>query len=193
MRPNKRDRQRLLKETINENPFITDEELAEKFSVSIQTIRLDRLELNIPELRERIKNVAQKNFSEEVRSLPIEEIIGEIIDIELDEQAISILDIKKEHVFKRNGIARGHHLFAQANSLAVAVINDELALTTKSHIRFIRQVKLGERVIAKAKVLEKETKKGRTVVEVQSFVNQELVFQGEFYMYRSKTGEGEQK
>lgn len=193
MRPNKRDRQRLLKETINENPFITDEELAEKFSVSIQTIRLDRLELNIPELRERIKNVAQKNFSEEVRSLPIEEIIGEIIDIELDEQAISILDIKKEHVFKRNGIARGHHLFAQANSLAVAVINDELALTTKSHIRFIRQVKLGERVIAKAKVLEKETKRGRTVVEVQSFVNQELVFQGEFYMYRSKTGEGEQK
>lgn len=193
MRPNKRDRQRLLKETINENPFIIDEELAEKFSVSIQTIRLDRLELNIPELRERIKNVAQKNFSEEVRSLPIEEIIGEIIDIELDEQAISILDIKKEHVFKRNGIARGHHLFAQANSLAVAVINDELALTTKSHIRFIRQVKLGERVIAKAKVLEKETKKGRTVVEVQSFVNQELVFQGEFYMYRSKTGEGEQK
>lgn len=192
MRPNKRDRQRLLKETINENPFITDEDLADKFSVSIQTIRLDRLELNIPELRERIKNVAQKNLSEEVRSLPIEEVIGEIIDIELDEQAISILDIKKEQVFKRNGIARGHHLFAQANSLAVAVINDELALTTKSNIRFIRQVKLGERVIAKAKVLEKETKKGRTVVEVQSFVNQELVFQGEFYMYRSNTREGEQ-
>ncbi|WP_368997573.1 transcription factor FapR [Caldifermentibacillus hisashii] len=193
MRLNKKERQRLLKETILENPFVTDEELAEKFSVSIQTIRLDRLELNIPELRERIKNVAQKNFSEEVRSLPIEEVIGEIIDIELDEHAISLLDIKEEHVFKRNNIARGHHLFAQANSLAVAVINDEMALTIKSNIQFIRQVKLGERVIAKAKVVEKEMEKGRTVVHVESFVNHELVFKGEFHMYRPKHKEGVQK
>ena len=63
MRRNKKERQQLLVETIKENPFVTDEELAEKFSVSVQTIRLDRLELSIPELRERIKNVAEKKFS----------------------------------------------------------------------------------------------------------------------------------
>lgn len=189
MKLNKKNRQKELVETIKENPFITDEELAEKFSVSIQTIRLDRLELSIPELRERIKNVAQRNFSDEVRSLPIEEVIGEIIDIELDQQAISLLEIKSEHVFSRTKIARGHHLFAQANSLAVAVINDELALTAKANIRFVRQVKLGERVIAKAHVTERENEKGRTTVEVQSFVNQELVFNGSFSMYRSKNSE----
>ncbi|WAA10671.1 transcription factor FapR [Fervidibacillus albus] len=191
MRRNKRERQKQLKETIMENPFITDEELAEKFSVSIQTIRLDRLELSIPELRERIKTVAEQNFADQLRSLPIEEVIGEIIDIELDQQAISLLDIKKEHVFSRTHIARGHHLFAQANSLAVAVINDELALTAKANIRFIRQVKLGERVIAKAKVV-KEDEKGRTIVEVKSYVHKELVFIGEFSMFRSnfiETGE----
>ncbi|MCU9612144.1 transcription factor FapR [Caldibacillus lycopersici] len=186
MKLHKKDRQKILKETIKENPFITDEELAEKFSVSIQTIRLDRLELSIPELRERIKNVAQKNFSEEVRSLPIEEVIGEIIDISLDEQAISLLEIKPDHVFKRNNIARGHHLFAQANSLAVALMNDELALTAKANIKFVRQVLLGERVIAKAKVTGIDHDKGRTIVEVQSFVNQEIVFKGEFSMYRSR-------
>lgn len=185
MRPKKKERQRLLQETIREDPFITDEELAEKFSVSIQTIRLDRLELGIPELRERIKNVAQRNFSETVRALPIEEVIGEIIDIELDDHAISILDIKKDHVFRRNKIARGHHLFAQANSLAVAVINDELALTARAEVRFIRQVKMGERVVAKAKVVEKENERGRSIVEVESFVNQKLVFKGQFEMYRS--------
>ena len=32
-------------------------------------------------------------------------------------------------MFSRTGIARGHHVFAQANSLAVAVINDAIALT----------------------------------------------------------------
>lgn len=176
----------MLTETIKENPFITDEELAEKFTVSIQTIRLDRLELSIPELRERIKNVAEKRFEDEVRSLPLEEVIGEIIDIELDKSAISILDINKEHVFKRNKIARGHHLFAQANSLAVAVINDELALTAKANIQFTRSVKENERVIAKARVTKIDSDNGRTRVEVMSYVNNELVFKGDFEMYRSK-------
>lgn len=190
MRLNKKERQLALKETIKENPFITDEELAEKFSVSIQTIRLDRLELSIPELRERIKNVAKRNFSDEVRALTIEEVIGEIIDMELDDHAISLLEINENHVFSRNKIARGHHLFAQANSLAVALINDELALTTKADVRFIRQVKQGERVVAKAKVIEREDEKGRTIVEVHSYVNQDLVFYGRFSLFRSKKNEG---
>lgn len=186
----KKDRQAFLTATIQENPFITDEELAEKFQVSVQTIRLDRLELSIPELRERIKNVAEKKLDEEVRSLPIEEVIGEIIDIDLDHSAISILDVKAEHVFKRNKIARGHHIFAQANSLAVAVIDDELALTAKANIQFKRSVNQDERVIAKAKVAKIDLESGRTFVEVNSYVNNELVFVGEFEMYRSKNNKG---
>lgn len=186
MRRTKKERQLMLKDTIKENPFITDEDLAEKFQVSVQTIRLDRLELSIPELRERIKYVAEKKFEDEVRSLPIEEVIGEIIDIDLDQSAISIFDVKEEHVFIRNKIARGHHVFAQANSLAVAVINDELALTAKANIQFKRSVKQGERVIAKAKVIKIDDGLGRTIVEVTSYVNNELVFKGEFEMYRSE-------
>lgn len=185
MRIAKKERQKRLKDTINNNPFITDEELAEQFQVSVQTIRLDRLELSIPELRERIKNVAEKNFTDEVKSLPIDEIIGDIIDVELDKNAISIFEVKHEHVFKRNSIARGHHLFAQANSLAVAVIDNELALTAKANIQFTRSVKLGERVVAKAKVFDVHNEKDRTIVEVNSFVGNELVFKGEFEMYRN--------
>ncbi|WP_377889262.1 transcription factor FapR [Alkalihalobacillus sp. R86527] len=182
MKRSKRERQSLLKETIENTPFITDEDLADKFSVSIQTIRLDRLELSIPELRERIKYVAQQQL-DEVKALPMEEVIGQVIDLQLDESAISILDIRPEHVFSRNKIARGHHLFAQANSLAVAIINDELALTAKANIRFSRQVNEGERVVAKASV--SDNSKGRTTVEVNSFVQNETVFSGEFVMYRS--------
>ncbi|MBN8207440.1 transcription factor FapR [Bacillus sp. NTK071] len=182
MKRSKKDRQKQLKETIESTPFITDEELADKFKVSIQTIRLDRLELSIPELRERIKYVAQQQL-DEVKALPIDEVIGQIIDLQLDESAISILDIRPEHVFSRNKIARGHHLFAQANSLAVAIINDELALTARANIRFSSQVKEGERVVAKANVTDQS--KDRTTVEVNSFVHNENVFSGEFVMYRS--------
>src|SRR5699024_11185205 len=190
MKRTKAERQQLLKDTIEQTPFITDEALAKKFSVSIQTIRLDRMELAIPELRERIKSVATDQWNETVKALPLEEVIGEIIDLELDKRAISILEVKPEHVFSRNKIARGHHLFAQANSLAVAGINDELALTAKSELKFTRQVKQGERVVAKATV-EGTSEEGLTDVRVNSFVDNEKVFTGLFCMYRSTEQKGE--
>ena len=186
MKRTKKERQKLLTESIQDNPFVTDEQLASQFGVSVQTIRLDRMELSIPELRERIKDVASKNYENEVKSLPIDEIIGEIIDIELDQRALSIFDVKEEHVFQRNGIARGHHLFAQANSLAVAVINDELALTVKSNLVFVKPVKAGDRVITKAVVRGNDPSKNRTYIDVVSTVNNEIVFKGDFEMYRTK-------
>ncbi len=185
----KKVRQQELKQTIKDNPFITDEELSREFGVSVQTIRLDRLELSIPELRERIKHVAVQTFEDEVKSLPIDEVIGEIIDIDLDERAISIFDVSEEHVFQRNRIARGHHLFAQANSLAVAVMNDELALTVRSDLRFLRPVKAGQRVVAKAEVTGREPARRRAYVKVVSTVEQVPVFTGEFEMYRESERE----
>ncbi|HEX7065974.1 MAG TPA: transcription factor FapR, partial [Bacillales bacterium] len=155
MKQGKKERQEQLQTTIAAMPFITDEELARKFAVSVQTIRLDRMELSIPEVRRRIRDVAQQQL-DEVKALPIEEVIGEVVDLQLDERAISILDIGPEHVFSRTRIARGHHLFAQANSLAVAIIDDQLALTAKADIRFSRQVNQGERVIAKAGIDKNE-------------------------------------
>jgi len=186
MKRSKKERQQLLIEMIEVNPFVTDEQLALEFNVSVQTIRLDRMELSIPELRERIKGVATQNYSNKLKSLPIDEVIGEIIDIELDERAISIFDVKKEHVFQRNGIARGHHLFAQANSLAVAVIDDDFALTVRSSVTFIKPVHAGDRVVTKAIVTKRDKIKNRTYITVNSTVDNKLVFVGEFEMYRTK-------
>ncbi|MDN3426125.1 transcription factor FapR [Microbacterium sp. APC 3898] len=194
MRRPKKERQQALKDTIRDNPFVTDEELSVEFDVSVQTIRLDRMELAIPELRERIKHVAVKTFEDEVKSLPIDEVIGEIIDIELDKKAISIFDVKPEHVFQRNQIARGHHLFAQANSLAVAVMNEELALTVKSELQFLRPVTAGQRVVAKAEVVDSHPEKNRAFVKVVSAVDQLTVFIGTFEMYRmTEQSEGDEK
>ncbi|AMW98388.1 transcription factor FapR [Rummeliibacillus stabekisii] len=189
MKYSKKERQLLLQQTITDNPFITDEQLASKFHVSVQTIRLDRMELSIPELRERIKDVAANNFESEVKSLPIDEVVGDIIDIELDERALSIFDVGEEHVFQRNRIARGHHLFAQANSLAVAVIDDDLALTAHSDIYFLKPVKAGQRVISKAVVTSNDKERKRTFVTVTSTVDGNTVFTGEFEMYRTKGSE----
>lgn len=179
----KKERQRLLMKAFAEDPFLTDEEMAKRCEVSIQTIRLDRMELGIPELRERIKHMAENNF-DRVRSLALEEVIGEVIDIQLDHSGISIFEIKKEHVFARNQIARGHYLFAQANSLAVAIVDAEVALTASAGIRFVRPVRLGEKCIAYAKVIKNQS--SRLQIDVQTKVNGEIVFQGVFDVYRAE-------
>ncbi len=58
----KRERHQQLSRLIEENPFITDRELTRQLKVSIQTVRLDRLELGIPELRERMKLMAERSY-----------------------------------------------------------------------------------------------------------------------------------
>jgi acyl-coenzyme A thioesterase PaaI-like protein len=179
----KRIRQQRLTQIIEENPFMTDEELTKQFHVSIQTIRLDRLELGIPEWRERLKSMAENSY-DQVRSLSLNEVIGELVDLQLDKSAISILEIGNEHVFSRTNIARGHYLFAQANSLAVAVINEEMALTTAAEIRFLRPVKLSEKCICKAYVRLEPNAKVKVNVDVMTYVRDEPVFQGHFVVYR---------
>ena len=104
----KKVRQELLIQQLKENPFLTDDELAEKYNVSIQTIRLDRLALGIPEVRKRIKSVAEEAYSR-VRSLQEGELVGELIDIKLGEYAISMLEVTEDMV-SRFGNVRGHLL-----------------------------------------------------------------------------------
>ena len=106
----KKERQRQLGLLLEENPFLTDGELAEHFTVSVQTIRLDRLEGGIPELRERLKTVASRTMQEEVKSLHSDEIIGDIIDIELDKRALSIFDVTKI-MFSNAMVLRGGIIF----------------------------------------------------------------------------------
>nr|WP_285891120.1 transcription factor FapR [Paenibacillus pasadenensis] len=180
--PKKQRHQQLLKH-VEDNPFMTDRELTRLLKVSIQTIRLDRMELGIPELRERLKLMAERSY-DPVRSLQADEVIGEIVDLQLDKSGISIFEIGEEHAFSRSGIARGHHLFAQANSLAVAVINDEVALTATADIRFLRPVRLGEKCIAKAYV-RRAGQRSKAKVEVFSYVGDELVLEGQFMIHRS--------
>ncbi|KUK11412.1 MAG: Regulatory protein DeoR [Clostridia bacterium 41_269] len=175
----KKIRQKKLKEFLKKNPFLTDDDLAEIFGVSVQTIRLDRLALGIPEVRKRIKSVAEEAFGK-VRSLAEGELVGRLLDIKLGQYAISAMDITKEMV-SEHGHVRGHVLYAQASSLAIAVIDSEIVLTGSARVRFKRPVLLGERVIATATV---KTRKGASyLVSVHSKVNNDLVFKGHFIMF----------
>lgn len=175
----KRERQQILSEKIRQDPFLTDEELAELFCVSVPTIRLDRLEMGIPEHRERIRNVAENSYSK-VKSLQSKEIVGELIDIHLGEHGMSLLETDENMVFERSKIVRGHFIYSLAESLAIAVIDAHVALVGVANIKYKTPVYAGCKLVAKAEV--KKVKGTKYIVWVKIYVKQMEVFRGKFIL-----------
>lgn len=175
----KKERQNVLVGKIKDDPFLTDEELANMFSVSVPTIRLDRLELGIPELRERIKNVAENSYSK-VKSLQSQEIVGELLDITLGKNAISIVETDESMAFEKTKIIRGHFIYSLAESLAIAVIDAHVALVGVANIKYKTPVYAGSRLISKAEV--RRIKGNSFIVWVKITDSQVEVFRGKFIL-----------
>lgn len=165
---------------VNSNPFLTDDDLAEILGVSIQTIRLDRTNMNIPEMRSRVKTMASGVYGK-IRSMAADELTGDLVDLEVGKSGISVLNITDRMTLIKSKVARGYYLFAQANSLAVALVDSAVALTGTCKISFKRPVYSGERVVARALLSRKS--RNRFMVRVSSTVRDELVFSGRFLIF----------
>lgn len=175
----KKDRHNRLLDLIKEDPFMTDEDIAEYLDVSIPTVRLDRLELGIPELRQRIRDVASKNL-QKVRALHADEIVGELVEIQLGVSGISILDTTEQMVFSQSRIVRGHYIYSFAESLAIAVIDAEVALVGVANIKYKTPVFAGSKLIAKAVV--RDIRQRSHIVWVFIYCKQKEVFRGKFIL-----------
>ena len=157
-RVQKKIRQEQLKGKLSSTPFLTDEELATSLGVSVQTIRLDRLELGIPELRERTKLMAEE-AQHKLKTIASTDVVGDLIDLELGKSGISLMTVTRDMVFEKNGVARGHFVFAQANSLALAIVDASAAVTGVANIKYKIAVREGEKLVAKAEVIKKRGNK----------------------------------
>lgn len=175
----KRIRQDKLRDILRSSPFLTDEELANALEVSVQTIRLDRLELGIPELRERIKLMAEEAQTK-LKAIASEDVIGELIDLDLGKSGISILTVTPEMVLEKTQVARAHYIYAQANSLALAVIDAPAAVTGIANIKYKISVHLGEKLVAKAEVIKKRGNKYFVWVKTRNDIQE--VFRAKFIM-----------
>ena len=72
-------------------------------------------------------------------------------------------------------------MFAQADSLALAVVDADIVLTGSSRVRYRRPVLLGEKVFAKAVI---KTRRGKSyLVSTYLRVEGEIVFKGHFIMF----------
>jgi acyl-coenzyme A thioesterase PaaI-like protein len=175
----KQERLNRLTEILSQDPFLTDEELSEELGVSIQTIRLDRMQLNIPELRERVRKVATDNY-DKVKTLGRSEIVGELIDLELNKRGISVLETDEALAFEKTKIVKGHYIFAMAESLAMAVIDAHVALTGVANIKYRVPVIAGQKLVAKAELVR--VRGSEYFIHIKITSNQDQVFRGKFIL-----------
>src|SRR5579875_953375 len=175
--PRRQVRHDTLRQLLGEEPFLADQELARRLRVSVPTVRLDRADLGIPDVRLRSRLLAERALGP-VRSLETREMVGELRTLELGRRAVSVLETDAGMAFARTGIVRSHVIFAQADSLALAVIDGEVVLTGLVNSKFKRPVVAGETLTATAEIIRR--RRYRFVVWVVTEAGADVVFRAKF-------------
>ena len=177
MLKNRKSRHDELIKIISSNPMITDNELATRLNVSVSTIRLDRALMGVPELRERIKTMAETAASK-LQSLNPSEVIGELLELEPDKWALSVLRTAKDMAFRFTDIVSDNYIYAQAGSIAVAAINAAKVIIDSMRGEYKGHARVGDILIARAKVGVNHD--GKKIVSVRTRVGDKEIFVGRF-------------
>ena len=176
-KPARKLRQDRLSKIIAENPMITDNELASRLNVSVSTVRLDRTLMGVPELRERIRSMAQDAMSR-LQSLSPGEVIGDLLELEPDKWALSVLRTAKDMAFRFTDIVSDNYVYAQAGSIAVAVINAAKVIIGSMRGEYKGHAHIGDILIARAKVGVNH--EGKKIVSVRTRAGDREIFVGRF-------------
>ena len=189
----KQRRQKQLMSLLDSDPLLSDSELARELEVSVATIRLDRGLLNVPELRERTRLMAEK-ASSRLTSMKQEEVLGEIIELEPNRLALSVFPTSREYAFRHTDLIADHYIYAQAATLAIAVVGEELVIVGSARARFKHSARVGDRLLACAKV---GTHKGsKYVVSVHTRIGNREIFVARFVVValdQTKTDDAEDR
>jgi len=159
----KKNRQDRLLKLIEQNPLATDEELASLLTASVSTIRLDRAVLGVPELRERMRSMAQKATSR-LRSLKQSEVVG--------------VATGREMAFRETDLVWDHYIYAQASSIAIAVVEADLVIVDSMRGEYKGHAMVGDSLVARAKV--GVNKDDKYIVSVRTKVAEKEIFVGRF-------------
>lgn len=170
-------RHKKLMKLLQSDPMMSDSDLARELGVSIGTIRLDRGILNVPELRERTRIMAE-SASSRLTSMKQDEILGEVIELDPNRLALSVLQTNREYAFRHTDLIADHYIYTQAASLAIAVIKEDLVIVGAARARFKSYARIGDRLMACAKV--GTHKKNKYVVSVHTRIGNKEIFVARF-------------
>lgn len=169
---NKEERREAIAEAIHENPCLTDEELARKFSVSVATVRLDRQTLGIPQMRERIEQAM-------TAPPPGSGEDFQVLDLEPERKGVALFTTK-EFMTDGSGMVSADRLYKAASEFAELLAGELLSPVQVGNIKYKQPVGPDKLLVLKGKIaLMKNNKK---YIYISFFEERTEIFRAKFIM-----------
>jgi len=118
--------------------------------------------------------------------LASERLVGKAEIIETGRYAEVSISVNEDMIVDDKGLVHGGFTFSLADYAAMVAVNHPYVVLASSNVKFLKPAVRGDRLVAKAHVIEKEDKKSKVMCEVFN-QNREKVFQGEFFCISLKT------
>jgi len=112
------------------------------------------------------------------------DLVGRPLEIENDHFARVSLVTTQEMAADEAGLIHGGFTFSLADYAAMLAINQPNVILMSAEVRYLQPVKLGDILLALARVTEKQERK--RLVEVEIRVADQEVFEGKFLCYLPK-------
>jgi len=109
------------------------------------------------------------------------DLIGKPLTVKDNEESTVELTAKEEMVVDSRGLIHGGFTFGLADYAAMLAVNHPNVVLGSAQVRFLAPVKVGDRMIAKARVVE--YKDNRRKAEVEVYVRDLKVFTGTMTCY----------
>ncbi|WP_258085022.1 PaaI family thioesterase [Thermococcus thermotolerans] len=113
--------------------------------------------------------------------LTSEKLVGKPVKIEKDYAEV-LLETTEEMAVDEYGLVHGGFTFGLADYAAILAVNEPTVVLGKADVKFLKPVKVGEKLTAKAEVSEDLGRKKIVKAEVFNEKN-EKVFEGTFHCY----------
>lgn len=104
-------------------------------------------------------------------------LCGKVIKVEKNHAEV-LLHTTQQMSVDRQGLVHGGFVFGAADLSAMTAVNDPYVVLGAATSKFIAPVRVGDAVVCKARVIDEKGKKRE--VDVQAFVENNLVFEGRF-------------
>lgn len=177
-------RREALRGALARDPLLTDVDLAARLQVSVATVRLDRLALGIPEVRDRARAVAERSLLRP----GVLRLRGEVLDLIPGVSGLALLEADASEPGDPG-------LFADAEVLALSVSGIPAGTVEVVNVKFRRAAGPQGRLVAKAEVLRgaepaDRARRQRRVVLVQIRAGEQTVLRAKFAVGAPAVGPG---
>ena len=168
----KNKRREAIQSLLRQNPCLTDGDLADHFSVSQATIRLDRQALGIPQMRERMEHLVIAQPSEAREGI-------RILDLDVGDKGVGLFKTD-ETMTDSAGMVPAEKLYGAAADFAESLAGIPFASTQVGNIKYKVPVVPGTLLIVKGRIVLMRGNKKH--IYISFFAGDQEVYRAKFIM-----------